>query len=248
METIMIRAFLIAALIAPALCAQTPEQRLEEAWAHYLQFDIVGGAGEGPQAGLGDAMDELGRAWAAWVEWRGPGSAPLPGAMNFRRSEEPDTLTPPINRTAGHYGPWTLVGLEVPAPCGTHLFVALFKTQGSRWRLVMLDLHEPRTDQDPLGAREGAQALLLKGPKVVIASTPPWCTSCWSRLHVRALAPGADAEHPKALAHFDDDIYRCADDGMLKVTPLKGGIRLRYEGATNPPGATAPRMETLRIP
>lgn len=112
----------------------------------------------------------------------------------------------------------------------------------------MLDLHDPRGDNDPLGARENTQTLLLDGPKVVIASTPPWCSSCWSALHVRALAPGVDAMHPKVLAHFEDTIYRCADEDMLRMAPVKGGIRLRYEGAASPAGATAPRKKILLIP
>ncbi|HTL97610.1 MAG TPA: hypothetical protein VL181_02285, partial [Holophagaceae bacterium] len=145
-------------------------------------------------------------------------------------------------------GAWILAGLEAPVPCGTHLFLALFKEAAGQWKLVLLDLHETRSEADPLGAREHVQTLLLDGPKVVIASTPPWCTSCWSVLHVRVEAPGADAESPSLLGHFEDSIYRCADEGMLRMTPLKGGIRLRYGSMAGLDGTTVTRVKTLPIP
>jgi hypothetical protein len=245
----MLRAILYTSLIACTLSAQTPEQQLKEAWDHYLQFDILGGPGKVAQAGLGEAMDELGRAWAGWTEWHGPSIVPLPAPMNFQRSDEPDTLTPPVNRVIAHRGPWLLMTLEVPAPCGTHLFVALFKAEDSqrRWKLAMLDLHEPRTAQDPLGAREDAQTLLLSDGKVVIASSPPWCTSCWSTLHARIEKPGTDTEHPKVLTTFEDGVDRCADNAFRMAT-VKGGIRLRYEGMAGQDGTTVPRMRLLRVP
>ena len=248
MEATMIRPFLIAMLIAPLLSAQTPEQRLKDAWARYLQVDIPGSPDKKPQVGVADAMDELGRAWAAWVEWHGPNIAALPDPMSFQRSDEPDTLTPPASRILAYRGPWTLMGLEVPVPCGTHLFVALFKTKGPQWRLVMLDLHEPRTEHDSLGARENGQTLLLDGPKVVIASTPPWCTSCWSALQVRAFAPGSDPEHPRLLAHFEDSVYRCADDGAFEMTPVKEGVGLTYEGWGGPDKITRKHVRRLKVP
>lgn len=244
----MLRPFLTSALIAPVLLAQTPEQRLTAAWAGYTGFDLIGDPDKGPEPGFPAVMDELGRAWAAWVERNGPVLAPLPGPMNFRRSNQPDTLTPPVNRVLAHRGPWTLVGLKVPAPCGSHLFIALLNANGAKWRLTMIDLHEPRDEQDPMGARDNAQALLLDGPRIVIASTPPWCTSCWSNLHVRVLAPGADTDHPKLLVRFEDTIYRCADEDMLRITPVRDGVRLAYEGMASLDGATTLQKRFLSIP
>ncbi|HTL97550.1 MAG TPA: hypothetical protein VL181_01980, partial [Holophagaceae bacterium] len=64
----MLRRFLIAALIAPALSAQTSDQRLAAAWTHYTEFHLADDPGEDQEAGLVDAMDDLGKAWAAWAE------------------------------------------------------------------------------------------------------------------------------------------------------------------------------------
>ncbi len=238
----MPRYFLIPILIAPALFAQTPEQRFKEAWACYTRFDLVGDPGKDTDAGLPSALDNLGAAWSAWAEAQGSAALKFPSLPASKDAASPST------RVLAHSGPWTLLGLEVPVPCGRNLFIALFKAEGGRWTLEMLDLHEPRNERDPLGARENAQVILLGGPKVVIVSTPPWCTSCWSVLHVRAMAPGADPGHPKILTHFEDSIYRCAGDGGFQMTPAKDGVLLRYEGTASLAGTTAARRKVLRIP
>lgn len=247
-EFTMIRACIASLLIAPTLIAQASEHRLKEAWTRYTQYDLLEEGGKGQESGLPPAMDELGRAWAAWLEGNGATPRSLPAPMAFLPSKEPDTLAPPANLILAYRAPWTLMGLKVPAPCGSHLFLALFKTHGAHWTLTMLGLHEPRNGGDPLGARENVHALLLDGPIVVIASTPPWCTSCWSVLHVCALSPGARADHPKLIAHFEDTIYRCADEDTLLMTPVIGGLRLRYEGTVGPDGAPALREKTLDLP
>ena len=244
MEAAMIRSFLIPTLIASALAAQTLEQRLKDAWAHYIQFDLVGDAGKPLQPGLPDALDDMGTAWSAWLEAEGPAALKLP-ALPAPPSKEAGT---PSSRVLGHRGPWTLMGLEVPVPCGSHLFLALFKANGPRWALVMLDLHEARTKQDPVGARENAQTMLLEGPKVVIASMPPWCTSSWSELSLRVEVPGADALSPKVIAHFEDGAYRCADEPSLQLKPDRHGFNVRYMGWAGPDRIFAPRMHHVQVP
>ncbi|HET8715393.1 MAG TPA: hypothetical protein VFM16_06190 [Holophagaceae bacterium] len=235
----MTREFLAAALIAPALFAQSPKQRLQEAWARATKFDLVGDAGEAIPPGLAGALDDVGSTWVAWVEAQESPSTKLPAL--------PGADPAPSARLLGRRGPWILLGLQVPVPCGSHLFLALFREQPGHGKLVMLDLHEARSEADPLGAREHVQALLLEGPKVVVASTPPWCTSCWSTLHARVEAPGLDAQHPTVLTRFSDRIYRGADEDMLSMRPVKGGVRLRYQGMAGQDGTTVPRTEILRI-
>ena len=235
----MLRPFLLAARIAPALPAQTPEQRFKEAWSRYAHFDLAGDAGKEIPTGLPSALDDLGSAWAAWAEAQGPAALKLPALV----ASDPA----PATQILGQRGQWILLGLEVPVPCGSHLFLSLFKEEKSRWKLTMLDLHESRSQADLLGARENVQTLLLDGPKVVVASTPPWCTSCWGLLRVRIEAPGTDAQHPAAMAHFEDTVYRCAEEDMLKMTPMKGGVRLRYEGAAHQGGAIRARQKMLRF-
>ena len=238
----MLRPFLLAALFAPALSAQTPEQQLKEAWARYAQLDLVGDADKASDPRLPAALDALGAAWSIWAKTQGPAALKLPTLPPAKDAD------PPSTRVLARHDSWVLLGLEVPVPCGSHTFMALYKTHGEAWALATRDLHEPRSGADPIGARENIQALLLNGPRIVIASTPPWCTSCWSVLHVRALTPGTDPDHSKLLAHFEDRVYRCADDGAFQMTPVKGGIRLRYEGMVGLDGGTSARKRVLRIP
>ncbi|HEU4950745.1 MAG TPA: hypothetical protein VFT46_02280 [Holophagaceae bacterium] len=232
-------ALIAAPLIACTLAAQSPGQRFQEAWARYTTLEAAVDEDQDLPPGLPAALDDLGRAWAAWAEAQGATTLKLPALAG--------SAPAPSARTLGRRGEWTLLGLDVPVPCGSHRFLALFKEASGHWKLALLDLHEARSDRDPLGAREHVQAQLLEGPKVAVASTPPWCTSCWSVLHARVESPGSAIEDPKVLARLEDSVYRCADQGVIRMTPLPDGIRLRYAGM-GPEGTPSPRDKAIRVP
>lgn len=50
------------------------------------------------------------------------------------------------------------------------------------------------------------------------------------------------------LIRFSDSVYRCADEDMLSIRPVKGGVRLRYQGMAGQDETTVPRSKTFRIP
>ncbi len=224
----MVRRILIsAAVLAPALCAQSPEQRFKDAWDRYIQFDLAGDVGKEVPPDLADSMDGLGKAWAAWAATLGPSSGNLP---KFTPTKAAAGSSTPSVQVLGKIDGWVLEGLSVPAPCGTHTFLALFRTKGSKWSLSMLDLHEVRTSTIPLGARENVQTLLLEGPKVAVASTPPWCISCWSAVDARVEAPSEQPESPVVLARLKDSLYRCAERPVIQLRTTKEGVEVRFQG------------------
>lgn len=239
-----LRGIALAGLVLPLpLLAQSPREDLQRAWATYQAQAPEGEPGYLPTSDLVPSLEALGRAWAAWLlaqrDLGGVEAHPLAGKAPER--------TPTV-ALRNQRGPWRLFGLEVPVPCGTHTILALTEDTPQGARLRLLDLRMPPREGDLLGAREGVVTLLLTGGRVVAASTPPWCTSCWSRLDVRALAPGETPEAPRVLASFEDGVYRCADDYVVKLTPVPGTIRVDYTGHADPETVFKKRRHLLKLP
>jgi hypothetical protein len=211
-----------------------PVQRFQSAWSLYAAMDIEGDPAKDPPPHLDQALDELGRAWAEWMKSgdRGPEQMLLPPLSEEHAPTKPEELQAwkPKLRHFGTSGRWTLIGFEVPVPCGRHTFIALFERKDGQTTLLALDLREPPQESDDLGARENVHAMLLEGPTFLVAGTPPWCTSCWSLLKARVLTPGTSQESPKVLNRFQDGIYRCADVPLIRIRKRPDHIQFQYVG------------------
>jgi hypothetical protein len=223
---------------------QTPDPGLRSAWTTYAVAAgrVEGEPGYTPEGGLAAPLEALGRAWGTWVT-----AQPVALRTSLPPGMEADRTGLPQVALRTRRGPWSLLGLEVPVPCGSHTFLALIEDTARGARLRLLDLRNPPREGDALGAREGVVTLLLSGGRVVTASTPPWCTSCWSRLDVRVLAPSGVPDAPRLLATFEDGVYRCADDGVVKLSAVNGAVNVDYTGHADPARIFRKRRHRLSL-
>lgn len=232
-----------------ALLAETPAESFQQAWHQYADMDLAGDPGKDLPTGLGERIDVLGTAWASWVLGELEAGTPVQ-ALDRRPLEGMSTNAPHTPRLSvvAQQGPWLVLALDVPFPCGGHTLLALFKHCGTTWSLALLDARNPSHSKEDVGARENLQAFLI-GSTLVVASTPPWCTSCWSRIDVRMLAPGAGPEVPRILKSISLEAYRCAEPFVFRLTRTHGTtLRLDYFEWAGPEKVSRARHRLLRVP
>lgn len=176
-------AFLAASQVL-VLDPQDPASHLQLAWGRYAAQDLETEPGVERLPALKSSLDEVGRAWSAWAlaglqRGTSPPRLVLPRlvvAEPATRSGGPSPATPARMKVAGRWGPSDpALPLELPVPCGAAASWPCSHRGAAGWEIRLLDLSNSAGPSDPLGARDNAQALLLSGPRVVVASTPPWC-------------------------------------------------------------------------
>lgn len=108
-----------------------------------------------------------------------------------------------------------VVRTSINLECGRDTSLYVFERKQSSWELVLDSSANDCTAID--GARENLNyelSTLHDTPSwyVLLAYSPPWCTSCWSTLYYEALRPSANPEQPSTVYAGRGEFYRCADE------------------------------------
>lgn len=232
-------AFLFLALPA---AAQSTAGSFQAAWAA-LPPPGEEHPAEGEESQMwNDRVDGLGRAWGEWLLHQ-----PTAGRLNLPQFPLPDGQPQPAIHQLAALGPCILYGLDIPVPCGTHTILALVEEAAGGPKLRILDIRNSNPKTDALGFRENLQVRLTRGPRLLIASTPPWCSSCWSRLEFRVLEPGEEAGQPRLLTSFEDGVYRCTEGPVASIRVRGERIRVDYQTYGSPERLFRPRHRSLRL-
>ena len=113
-------------------------------------------------------------------------------------------------------------------PCGTDTTTWLFEPRAGHWALILVD-EAPNFDADNhevaiVGSATPGDVYLFS------ASTPVWCTSVWSALRYKVLAPGATPTTPTNRFAAEASANRGCG-ALHKLAAEKGTIAFRFVGA-----------------
>jgi hypothetical protein len=64
---------------------------------------------------------------------------------------------------------------------------------------------------------------------LLVASSHPWCTSCWNGVHYQILRPSDQPDQPHVVFEIERGFYRCADE-QYRLSADVGEFSIAYQG------------------